>query len=185
MTLFAALLWVVQVANAADDQDLDRFGIKPRRVDGLWGVLTAPFLHSSWDHVLSNTLPVILIGWVVLIGGWREWLTVTGVVIAVGGGLTWLIGPAHAVIVGASGLVFGWLAYLIARAWFSRRLKWIVVAVLVLAFFGTLLSGLVPVPHSQVSWQAHVAGFVAGVGAGALLHTRWASRALTRRSAVS
>jgi membrane associated rhomboid family serine protease len=185
MAGFAAVLWIVQILNAIDDYRLDRFGLKPREFDGLWGVVTMPFLHSSYGHLLSNSIPVILIGWVVLLAGVSTWATVTGLVVVGGGVLTWLVGPGDSVIVGASGLVFGWLGYLLARAYFSRRLKWIVVAVLVLVFFGTLLFGLFPSINSDVSWQAHVCGFVAGIGTGALLHPRGQETRLLGRSAVS
>jgi membrane associated rhomboid family serine protease len=185
MCVVAALLWVVQLVNAADHYGLDRFGVKPREVDGLWGVLAMPFLHSSYGHLGSNTLPLVLIGWVLLLSGLRIWAIVTGLVVVVGGALTWLVGPSHTVIVGASAMVFGWLGYLLARAYFSRRMRWIVVAVLVLIFFGTLLFGLLPHLNSDTSWQAHVCGFAAGVGAGALLHPRGGETRLGRRPAVS
>lgn len=185
MAAVAALLWIVQIVNASDDYGLDRFGVKPREVAGLWGVLTMPFLHASYPHLLSNTVPLILIGWTLLLSGLRIWATVTGLVVVLGGALTWLVGPGHTVIVGASGMVFGWLGYLLARAYFSRRVKWIIVAVLVLIFFGTLLFGLIPDINSDVSWQAHVCGFVAGVGVGALLHLRGGANRRQRRAAVS
>lgn len=185
MVAIGALLWVVQFVNAADGYGLDRFGLKPREVDGLWGVATMPFLHESFAHLLSNTIPLIAVGWVLLLSGLRTWLTVTAIVVVVGGLLTWLVGPANSVIVGASGMIFGWLGYLLARAYFSRKLKWIVVAVLVLIFFGTLLFGMLPSINSNVSWQAHVCGFVAGIGAGALLHPRGGETRLARRPAVS
>ena len=91
---------------------------------GLWGVLFSPFLHASWWHLISNTAPFIALGWAVLLSGVRTWLVVTAIVILVGGFATWLVAPSG-LIVGASGLVFGWLGYLIARAVFSRRLMWI------------------------------------------------------------
>jgi membrane associated rhomboid family serine protease len=185
MAGLGAVLWIVQIVNAQDDYRLDRFGVRPREVDGLWGVLTMPFLHASYHHMLSNTVPLVLIGWVLLLAGLRVWAVVTAIVVLGGGMLTWLVGPAHTVIVGASAMIFGWLGYLLARAYFSRRLKWIVVAVLVLVFFGTLLFGLFPTLHSDVSWQAHVCGFVAGIGAGALLHPRGGEIRLPGRSVVS
>ncbi len=185
MVLLTAVVWIVQIVNVQDDYGLDRFGLRPRTVSGLWGVLTMPFLHASWDHLLSNTLPLLLIGWVVLIEGLRVWSIVTSVVVVGGGLLTWAVGPGDTVIVGASALVFGWLGYLIARAVVSRRIRWIVSAAMVLAIFGTLLNGLVPVPHSHVSWQAHVCGFVAGAAVGAVLHPRRGERLRPRRGAVS
>lgn len=184
MGVVAGLLWVLQFVNAADDYQLDRFGLQPRELDGLWGVVTMPFLHASYDHMLSNTIPLVAIGWILLLSGIRTWLTVTGIVVVVGGLLTWLVGP-HGVIVGASGMIFGWLGYLLARAYFSRKLKWIFTAIVVLVFFGSLLFSLFPTLHSGVSWQAHLCGFLAGVGAGALLHPRGGETRQFRRPVVS
>jgi membrane associated rhomboid family serine protease len=180
-----AVVWTVQFVNAADDYRLDRFGLQPRTVGGLWGIVTMPFLHSSYGHVFSNTVPLLAIGWILMLSGWRIWAVVTAIVVVVGGLLTWLVGPSGGEIVGASGMVFGWLGYLIARAYFSRKIKWIVVAVLVLLFFGTLLGGLLPNLHSGVSWRANVCGFAAGVGTGAALHPRGGATRLPRRAAVS
>jgi membrane associated rhomboid family serine protease len=180
MCSLAAVLWIVQFANALNDYAFNRFGLRPRQIDGLWGVLTEPFLHAGYGHLLSNTAPFVLIGWVLLLSGVRTWLTVSGIVVVLGDLATWLVAPSG-VIVGASGLVFGWLGYLLARAYFSRRLWWIVVAVLVLFFFGTLLGSLLPSFNSQVSWQAHACGFGAGILAGAALHPRRARRGEPRR----
>ena len=113
-----------------------------------------------------------------LLSGLRTWLTVTVFVIVVGGLATWLVAPSG-VIVGASSMVFGWLGYLLARAYFSRQLKWIFVAVMVLVFFGTLLGSLLPSIDSHVSWESHLCGFGAGVLIGGLLHQR--PRAANRR----
>lgn len=170
--LFTAVPWIVQIANSADHYGLDRFGIRPREVDGLWGILTAPFLHTGWGHLLSNTVPLIAIGWVLLLSGVRVFGFVTGVAIVLGDFGTWLTSPSHTIVVGASGLVFGWLGYLLARAWFSRRLKWIVTAIVLLMFFGALLGSLLPTVDSNVSWQGHLCGFVVGVGCAWLLHRK-------------
>ena len=171
MGVVTAALWIIQIVNAARHYSLDRFGLRPRRIDGLWGILTQPLLHQSYGHLLSDTAPLVAIGWVLLLSGVRTWLTVTMLAVVVGGLATWVVAPAG-VIVGSSGLVFGWLGYLIARAYFSRKLRWIVVAVVVLFFFGTLLTKLLPSYDSNVSWQSHACGFGAGSLAGAILHPR-------------
>ena len=171
MAGFAAVLWVVAVVDADDHWRLNRFGMRPRQVDGLWGIVTQPFLHASYSHLLSNTGPVVLIGWVLLLSGLRTWLLVTGFVVVVGGVLTWLVAPSG-LIVGASAMVFGWMGYVLARAYFSRRLLWIAAAVGVLVFFGTLLGGLLPTVSPTVSWQSHLCGFGAGVLLGGVRHPR-------------
>ena len=95
------------------------------------------------------------------------------------------MGNPDCIVIGASGLVFGWLGYLIARAYFSRSFKWIAAAIIVVGFFGTLLSGLFPTLNSSASWQVHVCGFVAGIAVGAVLHPRGTALRQFRRSAVS
>lgn len=174
--VLVALLWVVQAINASEDYRLDRFGVRPRQLAGLWGVLTEPFLHTSWAHVASNSVPLLALGWVLLLSGLRLFAVVSAIVIVLGDFGTWLAGPSGTVIVGASGLVFGWVGYLLARAWFSRRLTWIFVAVAVLFVFGTLLGGVLPTVDGNVSWQAHVCGLAAGIVCGWLLHRRRAVR---------
>jgi membrane associated rhomboid family serine protease len=167
-----AVLWAVNIVNAGEHYSLDRFGLRPRRIDGLWGILTQPFLHASYNHLFSNTVPLVMIGWVLMLSGLRTWLTVSAMVVVLGGLATWLVAPGgpRVYIVGASGLVLGWLGYLIARAYFSRKLRWIVVAALVLFFSGTLLTSLLPSFDAHVSWQSHLCGFAAGIVAGAVLH---------------
>ena len=169
MAVVGACVWGVQIVNATVHYRLDRFGLRPREVRGLWGVLTAPFLHESYRHMLSDTAPLVAIGWLLLLSGVRTWLTVSAVVIVVGGFATWLV-ARHGLVVGSGGLVFGWLGYLIARAYFSRKARWIAAAVVVLFFFGTLLSNLLPSEH--VSWESHACGFLVGIGTGAALHPR-------------
>ena len=180
MLAAAGVSWVVQVVNAADHYSLNRFGLRPRNVDGLWGVLTAPFLHDSYSHALSDAVSFVAIGWVLLLSGPRIWLIVTASVAVLGGALAWAVAPSphdvRHVIIGASLLVFGWLGYLLARAYFSRRLRWIVVAVVVLFFFGALLGQLLPSYDTTTPWQARWCGFAAGALAGAVLHPRRPSR---------
>lgn len=177
MAVVGAAVWTVQIVNAGAHYRLDRFGLRPREVRGLWGVIASPFLHESYRHMLSDTAPLVAIGWLLLLSGVRTWLIVTAAVIIVGGFATWLV-ARHGLIVGSGGLVFGWLGYLIARAYFSRKVRWIVSAVVVLFFFGTLLSNLVPSEH--VSWESHLCGFLAGIAIGAALHPRRRSAARSR-----
>jgi membrane associated rhomboid family serine protease len=175
MTALGAVLWIVEIVNAADSYRLDRFGLRPRDIDGLVGIVTMPFLHASFAHLLGNTAPFIFIGWAVLLSGVRPFVVSSGVVIVIGGLVTWLIAPSvgpHGGVVGASALIMGWLGYLLGRAYFSRRILWIIVAVAVVFFFGTLLGGLFPSVGSEISWQGHLAGFAAGVFAAWLMHPR-------------
>jgi membrane associated rhomboid family serine protease len=169
MLVLTAAMWVVQIVNSAQSYRLDRFALQPRHLGGLWGIGTQPFLHSSWGNLLSDVLPFLLIGWAVFITGWREWSIVSAFVLVVGGVATWLVAPAGD-YVGASGLVFGWIGYLLARAVVARRISWILTAILTLVVFGALLGQLAPDYKQQSYWAAHACGFVAGVVIAVALH---------------
>jgi membrane associated rhomboid family serine protease len=174
----AAIAWIVQIVNATDHYSLTRFALRPRHVDGLWGVVTAPFLHDSYSHTFSDTVLLVAIGWVLLLSGVRSFLIVTATVALLGGILAWSLSlvPHYGRILGSNILVFGWLGYLLARAYFSRRIRWILVAVGVLFFFGALLGELLPSYDATTPWQARWCGFAAGALAGAALHPRRRSR---------
>jgi membrane associated rhomboid family serine protease len=167
----AVLMWVVEVLDAILPAQLDGNGIRPRDGDGLVGILTAPFLHAGFDHLLANTIPFLLLGLVIALGGAMRVLAVTAVVAVVGGVGTWLLGPDHTVHIGASGIVFGYAGYLVARFFYSRNLLHLVAAVAVVALWGgSLLAGFVPTPG--VSWQGHLFGALGGIVAARALHRR-------------
>ena len=157
-----AAMWVLEVVDVVLDGRLDRLGIEPRDADGLTGVVLAPLLHGGFGHLLSNTVPFLVLGAVVALSGLVRLLGVTALVTVVGGLLTWLLAPGDTLHVGASGVVFGYAAYLVTRGFFDRRLLSFATGALVaLAYGTTLLFGLVPRPG--ISWQGHLFGAVAGV----------------------
>ena len=167
----AAVMWVVEVVDQVADGRLDAYGIVPRSVDGLDGVAFAPFLHGGWDHLIGNTIPFLLLGFAIALGGIARVAAVTVIVAVVGGLGTWLVAPANTVHIGASGIVFGFAAYLVARGVYSRSAAQIAVGLVVLAVWGTtLLRGLVP--EDGISWQGHLFGAIGGVLAARLLHRR-------------
>ena len=167
----AALMWVVEVVDRVAGGRLDAYGIEPREVEGLDGVVFAPFLHAGWDHLIGNTIPFLLLGFAIAIGGLARVAAVTGIVALVGGLGTWLVAPENTIHIGASGIVFGYAAYLVARGIYSRSAAQILVGIVVLAVWGTtLLRGLVP--EDGISWQGHLFGAVGGVLAARVLHRR-------------
>jgi membrane associated rhomboid family serine protease len=167
----AAVMWVVEVADQVADGRLDAYGIVPRSVDGLDGVAFAPFLHAGWDHLIGNTIPFLVLGVAIALGGVARVAAVTVIVAVVGGLGTWLVAPANTVHIGASGIVFGFAAYLVARGIYSRSAVQIALGLVVLAVWGTtLLRGLVP--EDGISWQGHLFGAIGGVLAARLLHAR-------------
>ncbi len=166
-----AVMWVVEIVNSLDSYALDRDGIYPRNLGRLWGILTAPFLHASFVHLLGNTVPLAFMGAIIALRGAARLARVTAIIIVLGGVGTWLVAPGGTVTVGASGIVFGYAAYLLARGVFDRNLLECLVGALVgVIWGGALLGSVIPQPH--ISWQGHVCGAAAGVVAAWLLSGR-------------
>lgn len=172
------LMWVLEVLDLALDLRLDRFGIEPRRFDGLDGVALAPFLHDGLGHLLTNTLPFLVLGGAIALGNVARFVQVTLVVGLVGGLATWLAGPSGSTHIGASGLVFGYVAYLVSRGVFARKLTYLLGGLLTLMVYGSVLWGVLPRPG--VSWQGHLFGAASGVLAAWLLHGERPARPMER-----
>jgi membrane associated rhomboid family serine protease len=172
--VLVAIMWVVEIVDVFAG-DLDSAGIRPRDVDGLTGIALAPVLHGGFGHLIGNTVPFLILGGVIALSGLARVAAVTAIVAVVGGLGTWLTAPAATVHIGASGLVFGFASYLVARGAYSRRPLHLVAGLAVVVIYGsTLLFGLVPTPG--ISWQGHLFGAVGGVVAAWMLH-RGAQRA--------
>lgn len=168
VALMAALMWVLEVVDTVLDGRFDQGGIEPRDVDSLTGVVTAPFLHAGFGHLISNTVPFLVLGALIALSGLVRVLKVTAIVVLVGGLGTWLVAPSSTLHLGASILVFGYAAYLIARGLFDRRFASLAVGVAVAFVYGSaLLVGLVPRPG--ISWQGHLFGALGGLVAARVL----------------
>jgi membrane associated rhomboid family serine protease len=177
MLLLLAGLWILEFFDQLSGNELDQFGIHAREIDGMPEIFTAPFLHAGWDHLISNSLPFYILGFLVLLSGLARWLTSSLIIIVVSGMTAWSLTPPHTIILGASGLIFGWLTYLLARGIWSRRPAQVVLAVIVLLLYGGLIWGVLP-GTAGVSWQAHLGGAIGGVLAAWLLHRRASRREL-------
>lgn len=167
---FVALLYVIEAYDAVTRQSLDGDGIRPWTLDGLWGILWAPLLHGSWEHLWANTVPALVLGFFVALTGISRFLGATAIIWLLGGFGTWLIGnlgpcPDGATHIGASGLIFGWLTFLLVFGWLVRKAWQIVVSVLVLLAYGGVLWGALPELDrcTLVSWQGHLSGAIAGI----------------------
>ncbi len=156
------LLWLIEIADRLLSLGLDGYGVRPRQLSSLDGVLYAPFLHGDFAHVAANSVPFIVLGWLLLLRGYRDWLFVTIIAIVGSGVGTWLFAGRGTVHIGASGVVFGYLGFLLIRALLERSLKAISAALIVTLMYGSLVWGVLPgVPN--VSWQMHLFGFIAGI----------------------
>jgi membrane associated rhomboid family serine protease len=170
VAVMAAVMWAVEIVDVVAG-DLDSAGIRPRDPEGLVGIVAAPFLHGGFGHLFGNTIPFVVLGAVIALSGLMRVVSVTAIVALVGGLGVWLVAPATTLHIGASGIVFGFITYLIARGLWSRRALHLVVGFIVLFVYGgTLLFGFVPTPG--VSWQGHAFGAVGGVLAAWLLDRR-------------
>ena len=124
---------IIQSINWFTDYRLDQFGIEPRTWSGLLGVLFAPLLHGSWGHLWSNLVPLVIMGTLITLSSMRQFIAVTVLVWLVSGLGVWLVAPAGSITVGASGIVFGWLAFLIVRGIWTRSWQHILLGLVLLA----------------------------------------------------
>lgn len=163
--LVAALLaamWIVELINSLDGQRLDADGIISRRLSGLPGILSAPFLHTGFAHLIANSVPLAILGLVIALGGVGEVIAVTVIVALVSGLGAWALSGSGTDTIGASGVVFGYATFLMARGAFTRSVAQIAVGVIVAVVFGGALL-LSVVPQAGISWQDHVFGAIGGV----------------------
>ena len=158
---FTVLLYLIELLDAILPADLDKFGIEPRKVSGLDGIFWAPLLHHGWGHLLANTLPVLIFGFLAMSSGLAQWIAVTATIWVASGIGVWLTGGTG-VTVGASGLALGWLTFLLVRGIFTRSFGQLLVAVVLFMYWGSTLLGILP-GNPGVSWQGHLFGAAAGV----------------------
>ena len=161
-----ALMWLLEILDSyvlrpVFGLPLQQFGIVPRDINGLRGLLFAPFLHGSFVHLMSNSLPFLALGWLVMLrAGIRGFFAVSLLAMLLGGLGTWVIGSSG-VHIGASGVIFGYLGYLLMAGFFDRRLFSMALSLLVAFLYGGLLWGVLP-NQPGVSWEGHVCGFLSG-----------------------
>lgn len=159
---FTGVLYLAEAMNLVLGNALRGVGIQPRTMDGLYGVVWAPLLHADWQHLAANTLPVLVLGFLVLAGGFGQFVAVTATVWVVGGVGTWLIGATGTTHIGASILVFGWMVFLLARGFFARSPGQITLAAMLFIFWGGILWGVLP-GTPGISWEGHLCGALGGL----------------------
>ncbi|MEO0774833.1 MAG: rhomboid family intramembrane serine protease [Pseudomonadota bacterium] len=161
---FMVAIWGVQALNDITGYGLNiLFGLIPRHVAGIDGVIGMPFLHGSYDHLISNTPPLLLMGGLLALTATRALIAVNGVIVLLGGALVWLFGET-AIHVGASGLIFGWFGFLVARGVVDRSPITLATSLLIVVLYGSIVWGMVP-GQTGISWEAHLFGALSGVAA--------------------
>lgn len=165
---FVGLMWVVEaadqvlIATTGNRQVLDGYGVQPLSTDGLLGILFQPLLHGDWAHLIGNSIALLVLGSIIAMSGVRPLVTVTVISWLASGLVSWLLGGSGTVHIGASGIVFGYIFYVILRGLFSRRFVHLLIGVLIGLFYGIdAVAGLSPM-QAGVSWQGHLGGAIGG-----------------------
>jgi len=184
LATIVAIFWIVFILNEAilekilvigsGSRDcrslpgLNALGISPHNLTGLRGILFAPFLHGSFYHIMSNTVPFIILGWMVMIRNIKDFYFVSFMSALVGGLGTWLVGKPCSTHIGASGVIFGYFGYLLFRGYFEKSFVAIAISVAILMTYGGMIFGVLPT-RAYISWEGHLFGFIGGIIAAKLL----------------
>jgi membrane associated rhomboid family serine protease len=158
--VMVALMWISEIVDQLPGVNLDQYGIRPRDENGLVGLVTSPFLHGDFGHLMANTGAFLVLGCLIALTTRRYWAATIGIAL-VGGLGTWLVAAPNTVHIGASGLVYGYAAFLVAWGVLRRKLIDIVVAVVVVVMYGGIVVGLMP-GQPGISWEGHLFGAIAG-----------------------
>ena len=166
---FIAVLMVVHAVNVLSGMWFTQFGVIPRTVVGLRGIVFSPLLHGNWGHLIANAAPLgVMLSLLALARGSALWPTTSALWLG-SGILAWLVGRPGSIQIGASGLIYALAAFLVTTAWLQRDFKSALAALVVIFVYGSIAWGLLPI-RLGVSWEGHVAGAVAGILVG-MYHT--------------
>lgn len=163
VVMFVGCIWAVFLLDFVLPGEFSRYGLIPRSVSGLVGIVTMPFLHGGWSHLLGNTVPLLVL--LTLLAGSRgSSARIVTLLVLSGGALLWLAGRSESVHIGASGLIYGLITFLIVAGFREGRVIALGVAVLVGVLYGvTLIGGVLPITAGAgVSWDGHLMGAIAG-----------------------
>jgi membrane associated rhomboid family serine protease len=168
---FVAVLWVLEILDTVFGHALDAYGVQPRSEEGLVGIALAPLVHFGFDHLLGNTVPVAVLGFLTLATGIARGLLATAIIWVVGGLGVWVFAQPGSNHAGASVLIFGWIVFLVVRGFLNRRPTEVLIGVAVFLLYSGALLGVLP-GQPGVSWQGHLFGAIGGFVAARLLTTR-------------
>ncbi|MBE9222256.1 rhomboid family intramembrane serine protease [Cyanobacterium stanieri LEGE 03274] len=161
--LFLVIFWAIEIINQYFfSNNLNYLGIVPRNVVGLRGILFAPFLHVDFPHLLANTVPFAILGWFVMLQNTRDFYLVTLISSLSSGVGVWLFAQPNSITMGASGVIFGFLGFLLARGYFQKNAPSIALSLTVIFLYGGMIWGIFP-SNPSVSWLGHLFGFLGGI----------------------
>ncbi|HEY9675346.1 MAG TPA: rhomboid family intramembrane serine protease [Waterburya sp.] len=165
---FIGQIWAIGIIDLVVGGALNTYGIWPHHFIGLRGIFFAPFLHGSLGHLIANSIPFIVLGWFVMLRETSDFFVVTAITMLVSGLGTWVFGSPNSIHIGASGLIFGYLGFLLLRGYFERNFPSILLSLVVGFLYGGTIWGVLPT-QVGISWQGHLFGFIGGVIAARLL----------------
>ncbi|OEV03343.1 rhomboid family intramembrane serine protease [Streptomyces oceani] len=169
--LWVGLLWVLEAVDQLTGNSLDSFGIQPRRTSELVDIVPASFMHFGFEHLMANTLPLLVLGFMAALRGTGRFLLVALTIIIVSGLGVWVTAPEQSNTAGASGVVFGLFGYLVVRGFVDRRITDVALGAVVAVLYGSILWGVLPTT-AGVSWQGHLFGLIGGVLAAFMTSSR-------------
>jgi membrane associated rhomboid family serine protease len=161
LATFTGLIWITSIFEIYFYRGYIIPALIPRTMDGLWGILTMPLVHGSMKHLICNTVPLLVFGWLILNRGVDYFIKTTTVVLLLGGLLVWIF-AREAAHIGASGLVFGYFGFLVARGFYDKSIRSVVITLAIIFFYGGIIWGVLPTARF-ISWEAHLFGLIAGV----------------------
>lgn len=160
---FVVFMWILEIADLFFLKGtLLAYGIRPHNIVGLRGILFAPFLHGSLGHLMANTIPFLVLGWLVMLREISDFFIVTAIVMLTSGLGVWLLGSPYTTHIGASGLIFGYFGFLLLRGYFERSIVSIMFSLFVGSIYGSLIWGVLPSQYG-ISWEGHLFGLLGGV----------------------
>ncbi|GAB3280847.1 rhomboid family intramembrane serine protease [Actinocorallia lasiicapitis] len=162
IAVLLTVMWALEIADYTQDGALDRFGLRAHDFDDLPDIFTAPFLHAGFDHLIGNSIPFAVLGFLAAVRGIFKFLAMNLIVIVIAGIGVWFTGPPDAVTLGASILVFGYFGYLVGRGLFERSVTDALLALAVIVVYGGIIYGILPT-DLPISWQGHLFGLIGGL----------------------
>lgn len=171
IVVLVAAMWVIEVADYVLPAEFDAYGIRSWDPQGLGGIFVAPFLHAGFGHLMANSLPLLILGFLAALRGIGRFLLASLIIIVVSGLGVWFASSPSVITVGASGLVFGYFGLVVARGLFDRRVLDVLIGLGVVAAYYSIIWGVLP-GEAGISWQGHLFGLVGGVMAAWVLRRR-------------